>query len=127
MNEITELLAALKLAVDEAEGWYDECRGLDGPLDALEPCYALLKAHSSKTSQTPRGAIPNPHFAKPPYRAELFDQKSGLAGVMNVSGVNALTFPDKPGVVVTDYETAMKIAEAWNVQAQYKTMSAGVL
>lgn len=33
---------------------------------------------------------------------------------MNAQGVNCLTFPSKPGAVVTDYESAKKIAEVWN-------------
>ena len=65
-------------------------------------------------NQSSPKAVPNPHFAKPPYRAELFYAKSGWAGVMNADGVNALTFPHKPGAVVTDFESAKKIAEAWN-------------
>ena len=65
-------------------------------------------------NSAPFGAMPNKHFANPPYRAELFYEKSGWSGVMNAQGVNCLTFPSKPGAVVTDYESAKKIAEVWN-------------
>lgn len=60
-------------------------------------------------------AQPAKHFANPPYRAELFSEKSGWAGVMNAHGVNCLTFPDKPGAVVTSMENAERIAAQWNV------------
>lgn len=60
-------------------------------------------------------AAPAAHFALPPYRAELLNAKSGWAGVMNRDdGLNVLTFPDKPGAVVTDYESAKLIAQDWN-------------
>lgn len=59
-------------------------------------------------------ATPAKHFAKPPYRAELFDAKSKWSGVMNRDGVNCLTFTDKPGSVVTDFESAQQIAADWN-------------
>ena len=59
-------------------------------------------------------AVPAKHFAHPPYRAELFCEKSGWAGVMNAHGLNVLTFPEKPGAVVTDYAHAKQIAEQWN-------------
>jgi len=65
-------------------------------------------------NSAPFGAIPNKHFANPPYRAELFCEKSGWSGVMNAQGVNCLTFPNDLGAVVTDYESAKKIAEVWN-------------
>jgi hypothetical protein len=59
-------------------------------------------------------AIPAKYFAIPPYRAELFNEKSGWAGVMNKNGFNCLTFKSKAGATVTDIETAKKIAEKWN-------------
>jgi hypothetical protein len=59
-------------------------------------------------------AVPAEHFAKPPYRAELFNANTGWAGVMNANGINCLTFADKPGATITDYETAKLIAETWN-------------
>lgn len=59
-------------------------------------------------------AIPAKHFAFPPYRAELFNEKSGWAGVMNRQGFNCLTFPDKPGATITDFKTAEQIATQWN-------------
>jgi hypothetical protein len=59
-------------------------------------------------------AKPAEHFARPPYRAELLSERSGWAGVMNRDGFNCLTFPDKPGAVVTTFEDAQKIAEEWN-------------
>jgi len=61
-------------------------------------------------------AVPEKHFALPPYRAELLNTASGWSGVMNANGVNVLTFPQRPGCVVTDIETAQKIAEVWNTE-----------
>lgn len=60
---------------------------------------------------------PSKHFAIPPYRAELFSEGSGWAGVMNAHGFNCLTFVQdgKPtGKTVTTYEHAQKIAQEWN-------------
>jgi hypothetical protein len=60
---------------------------------------------------------PAKHFANPPYRAELFSEKSGWAGVMNTHGVNCLTFVQDgktTGKVVTTYDQAQKIAQEWN-------------
>lgn len=56
----------------------------------------------------------DPNFAAPPYRAELFNEKSGWAGVMNAHGFNVLRFAVKPGAVVTSFENAQKIANEWN-------------
>ena len=61
-------------------------------------------------------AKPADGFDLPPYRAELFSERSGWAGVMNRNGFNCLTFPEKPGAVVTDYESAKAIADEWNKQ-----------
>lgn len=66
-------------------------------------------------------ATPAQHFAHPPYRAELFNPKSGWSGVMNANGLNVLTFTDKPGAVVTDYQSAQLIAERWNKENGRKT------
>lgn len=63
-------------------------------------------------------ARPAQHFAHPPYRAELFNPKTGWAGVMNRDGINVLTFASKPGAVVTDYASAVEIAKAWNERHQ---------
>lgn len=57
-------------------------------------------------------ACPALHFALPPYRAEVFP--SGAACVMNRNGVNCLTFPDRPGAVLTTPEHAQAIADQWN-------------
>ena len=59
-------------------------------------------------------AFPDPFFAKPPYKAALFNEKSGWSGVMNANGVNCLRFRSKPGAVVTDFATAQKIATKFN-------------
>lgn len=59
-------------------------------------------------------ATPAKHFAVAPYRAELFNVKSQWAGVMNAHGVNCLTFPDKPGAVVTSLAHATRLAAEWN-------------
>ena len=58
-------------------------------------------------------AVPAKHFAHPPYTAEEFTP-GGWAGVMNAVGVNALTFSNAPGRVVTDFESAKGIAANWN-------------
>lgn len=57
-------------------------------------------------------AIPAKHFAIPPYKAEMVGPS--WAGVMNAQGFNCLTFPDKPGAIVTDLATAEAIAKEWN-------------
>lgn len=61
-------------------------------------------------------AAPAEYFNNQPYRAELFSQATVRAGVMNAHGVNVLTFTDKPGAVLTDYASAVAIAEDWNVK-----------
>lgn len=62
-------------------------------------------------------AQPAKHFAIPPYRAELFNARSGWAGVMNANGVNCLTFPEKPGATITTMAHAVEIANQWNAQS----------
>lgn len=57
-------------------------------------------------------AKPAKYFSYPPYRAELFSDKSGWSGVMNRNGFNVLELPH--GKTVTDFDTATKIAEKWN-------------
>lgn len=59
-------------------------------------------------------AISNCYFAHPPYRAELLSEDSGWAGVMNKNNINALKFKSRPGLTVTNFETATLIAEKWN-------------
>lgn len=63
------------------------------------------------TKQAPRGAIPDPHFAKPPYHVEDFPIGSC---VCNVHGYNCLQFPNQPGAKFTTHDEAVKIVEAWN-------------
>ena len=58
--------------------------------------------------------VPAKYFAFPPYRAEDLGGKMGWWGVMNRNGLNVLTFPDKPGAVVTSEENAKRIADEWN-------------
>ena len=65
-------------------------------------------------SGTRMKALPAKHFAFGPYRAESLGGKSGWWGVMNRNGFNCLTFPDKPGAVVTDEDHAKQIAVEWN-------------
>jgi hypothetical protein len=57
-------------------------------------------------------ALPAKHFAFPPYRAERIGPT--WWGVMNRDGLNVLTFPAKPGAVVTDEEHAKQLAAEWN-------------
>lgn len=59
-------------------------------------------------------AAPAPYFAVPPYRAERFHPVDDTAGVVNANGVNCLTFSDRPGAVLSDFETCSHIAAAWN-------------
>jgi hypothetical protein len=59
-------------------------------------------------------AIPSKYFALPPYRAEDLGGPNGWWGVMNKNGFNCLTFPDKPGAVVTSESNAKQIADEWN-------------
>lgn len=68
------------------------------------------------THDNVESARPAKHFAIPPYRAELFNEKTGWAGVMNKNGFNCLTFEDNPGAVISDYESCKAIAERWNNQ-----------
>jgi hypothetical protein len=58
--------------------------------------------------------LPAKYFAFPPYRAESLGGDMGWWGVMNRNGLNVLTFPDKPGAVVTSEENAKRLADAWN-------------
>lgn len=57
-------------------------------------------------------AVPVKSLAVPPYQAEKFSNQ--WSGVMNANGVNCLTFPGKPGAVVTDHDSAIRIAVEWN-------------
>tara|TARA_R110000868_G_scaffold236886_1_gene490950 strand:- start:339 stop:791 length:453 start_codon:yes stop_codon:yes gene_type:complete len=59
-------------------------------------------------------AVPAKYFAFGPYRAESLGGDRGWWGVINRSGVNCLTFPDKLGAVVTTEENAKQIADEWN-------------
>ena len=59
-------------------------------------------------------AIPKEGFDLPPYKAELFSEKTGWSGVINKNGVNCLTFKSKKGATITDFETASLIASEWN-------------
>ena len=64
-------------------------------------------------------ALPAKYFAFPPYRAEDLGGKMGWWGVMNKNGFNCLTFPDKPGAVVTSEEHAKQIAAKWNETKEF--------
>lgn len=61
-------------------------------------------------------ALPAKYFAVGPYRAEQVGPK--WWGVMNKTGVNVLTFADKPGAVVTDEAHAKQIADEWNSRTE---------
>jgi hypothetical protein len=60
--------------------------------------------------------VPAKYFAFGPYRAEQVGPK--WWGVMNVNGFNCLTFPDKPGAVITDEVHAKQIADEWNARTE---------
>lgn len=57
-------------------------------------------------------AIPNKHFAIPPYKAVRYS--NDFSGIENAQKLNVLTFTDKPGAKFTSYENAVKIAQEWN-------------
>ena len=65
-----------------------------------------------------RDAVPNRHFNVAPFRAELFstNKRTGAtsAGVISAQGINCLKFKSRPGAVLTNFETAKKIADIWN-------------
>lgn len=61
-------------------------------------------------------ALPAKYFAVGPYRAEQVGPT--WWGVMNKTGVNVLTFADKPGAVVTDEAHAKQIADEWNKRTE---------
>jgi len=77
--------------------------------DALNQRYACLW-----TKEQIVNGLPAKYFAFPPYRAEDLGGKMGWWGVMNKSGFNCLTFPDKPGAVVTSEANAKRLADEWN-------------
>ena len=64
-------------------------------------------------------ALPAKYFAFPPYRAESLGGDKGWWGVMNRNGLNVLTFPAKPGAVVTSEENAKRIADEWNETKEF--------
>lgn len=53
MNELDAsfVLKALQMAIHEAEGWYDDCRGAepDGRVPGMHYCYEQLEKHGMKT------------------------------------------------------------------------------
>lgn len=61
-----------------------------------------------------QNAVPAVGFAIPPYSAKQISSDGKWSGVFNAMGLNCLTFKHKPGAVVCDFETAMKIADSWN-------------
>ena len=61
-------------------------------------------------------AVPAKYFAIGPYRAEHIYRKTW--GVFNKNGVNVLTFPGKPGAVLTDEAHAKQIADEWNSRTE---------
>jgi hypothetical protein len=61
-------------------------------------------------------AVPSKYFAVGPYRAEQVGRS--WWGVMNKNGLNVLTFPEKPGAVVTDEANAKRIADEWNARTE---------
>ena len=61
-------------------------------------------------------AVPSKYFAVGPYRAEQVG--GSWWGVVNKNGLNVLTFPEKPGAVVTDEANAKRIADEWNAKTE---------
>jgi hypothetical protein len=64
-------------------------------------------------------ALPAKYFAFPPYCAESLGGNMGWWGVMNRNGLNVLTFPAKPGAVVTDEQHAKQIVAEWNETKEF--------
>lgn len=67
-------------------------------------------------SGTRMTALPAKHFAVGPYRAEHIHGQAW--GVFNKTGVNVLTFAEKPGAVFTDETHAKAIADEWNSRTE---------
>jgi hypothetical protein len=63
--------------------------------------------------------LPAKHFAFGPYRAESLGGSHDWWGVMNRNGFNCLTFPDKPGAVVTSEANATRLAAEWNETKEF--------
>jgi hypothetical protein len=63
--------------------------------------------------------LPAKYFAFPPYRAESLGGDRGWWGVMNRNGLNVLTFPAKPGAVVTNEKNAKRLAAEWNETKEF--------
>jgi hypothetical protein len=61
-------------------------------------------------------AVPAKYFAVGPYRAERIH--GSVWGVFSKNGVNVLTFPHKPGAVLTDEADAKRIADEWNARTE---------
>jgi hypothetical protein len=73
-TKLSEILAALKIAIDEAEGWYDDCRGLkeSEKLESLAPCYAILKEFETFTNKD-KQSIPDDGIVPTTENAYLLD------------------------------------------------------
>ena len=63
--------------------------------------------------------LPAKYFAFPPYRAEDLGGPYGWWGVINRNGFNCLTFPNKPGAVVTSETNAKRFAAEWNETKEF--------
>jgi hypothetical protein len=63
--------------------------------------------------------LPAKYFAFSPYRAENLGGPYGWWGVINRNGFNCLTFPDKPGAVVTSETNAKRLAAEWNETKEF--------
>lgn len=57
-------------------------------------------------------AVPAEGFVFPPFHVEAL--RYGWHIVCNVHGFNCLTFPEKPGAVVTSKDHAEEICNEWN-------------
>jgi hypothetical protein len=61
---------------------------------------------------------PSKYLNSPPFVAKQFSEKTGWAGVLNRDGVNCLTVPSRPGVVIADMRTCMELAQMWNLKGR---------
>lgn len=60
--------------------------------------------------------VVNPHFAHPPYRAEMFNEVTGWCGVLNGNGINCVS--NSKGGVILDLYSAEYIAAQLNKERE---------
>lgn len=81
---------------------------------ATEIDYLINLAIGSFFGTDKDNAVPAKFFARPPYHAELLNEADQIGCVVNVNGINCLTFENQPGRCLAKYELCVRIAEKWN-------------